>query len=119
MKLQIISKHETLSEAVEAAKLDFSYNPQVAKDSIRNSERASSQGWKSGEAFVTNDGVYYVHHCDIKVLNKFEPFHSCLTSDQFRVAVIGESEIEISDLVRIPKSKEGRKMIAKAGFIVA
>ena len=117
--LQIISKHESLSEAVSASGMDLSYNPDEAQRSIKATQSASSHGWKSGEAYVTDKGVFYVFNCDIKVLNKFEPFHSMMTSDPFRVVTFADNEITIHENLLLPKTNEGRKAIAKGGITVA
>ena len=117
--LQIISKHESLERAVAASGMDLSYNPAEAQRSIKATQSASSYGWKSGEAYVTDKGVFYVFNCDIKVLNKFEPFHSMMTRDPFRVVTFTDSTIEIHENLLLPKTNEGRKAIAKGGIIVA
>lgn len=115
-QIEIISRHATLGEAVEASGMDLSYNPQVARSSIKDIE-CGFRGAKGGEAFVTLDGVYYVLQCDIRILNKFEPFHSMMTSDPFSPVVITDTHIIIGKPT-MPKTSEMRKAIAVAGITV-
>lgn len=112
--IQITSTHATLSEAVEASGMDLSYNPQSAAQSIRDTERGRD-GWKSGKAYVTPEGVFYVYHCDINILHKFEPFHSMITSDPFKVVEITSGAIYITDT---KFSRTQRPAIRKAGLTV-
>jgi len=115
--IKILSRHATLSEAVKASGIDLSYNPQAAQDKIRQTERAHRDGYKSGEAFVTDDGVYYVYQADIKLLNRFEPFGSCLDDSNFaKVSIIGD-EIIFSKRV-FPKASWMRKQLAQLGIMV-
>lgn len=114
--IQIKSRHATLTEAVNAAGIDLSYNPQAAAAKIKDLERGF-RGAKAGEAFVTPEGVYYILNCDIRLLNKFEPFSAVMDDCPFRVCVLQENNIHISDAT-ISKTPELRKVIAKSGALV-
>ena len=101
--LKIRSVHNTLSEAVEASGIDLSYNESEARRTIRTTERNSSK------AFVMENGdIYYLFHCDIKLLNKFEPFVSSITNSPFQVATIKDDEIMITHQ-NWPKTSKVRK----------
>lgn len=100
--LKITAKFNTLSEAVGSSKIDLSYNKPLALANIAATDRNVEQ------AFITEDGsVWYIFKCDIRVLNKFEPFHSCLDNSPFRVAFIVGSTLSIFDTL-VPKTPAGR-----------
>jgi len=104
----IISHHQSLASAVAAANPDFSYNPQAAQQKIRDIDQNCTR------AIVVEGGdIYFVFSCDIQVLNKFEPFHSCMDSDPFKVAFINGNILSISKPM-VPKNKEGRNWFKKA-----
>lgn len=122
--LKIKSTHSTLSEAVRAANIDLSYNKLDALNRIKaidcptpRHQREGSKGTQ--KAFVVEGGeVLYIYKCDILVLNKFEPFTSCLHNDNFHLVNIGENEIVISDIT-FDKNPVTRRIIALQNLIVA
>ena len=87
---KIVSIHNTLAEAVEAAGIDLSYNPGRAKRNIKTTDQNVSK------AFVMEDGtVQYIYQCDIQVLNTFSPFHSILSNSPFQLVRVLEDNMEI------------------------
>lgn len=122
--LKIKSTHSTLSEAVRAANIDLSYNKLDALNRIKAIDcpapRHQLEGSKGTQkAFVVEGGeVFYIYKCDILVLNKFEPFTSCLHNGNFHVVNIGENEIVISDIT-FEKNPVTRRIIALQNLIVA
>tara|TARA_R110002153_G_C12944412_1_gene457754 strand:- start:127 stop:501 length:375 start_codon:yes stop_codon:yes gene_type:complete len=96
---KILSRHTYLAEAVEAANIDLSYNEATARRDIRQTSKRVS------EAFVLEINgvakVAYVYQCDIKLLNIFEPFMSCLSSSDFGIATLstdGDSIVVTEDV---------------------
>ena len=114
---KILSRHTKLSEAVAASGMDLSYNEPLALRDLAYADKKDN----ITAAYVTEqDGKKNVHYeltCDIKLLNKYEPFHSCLHDSPFSRVEITDSEINISEpmLSRSPKS---RAMIASIGWTV-
>ena len=102
---KIVSIHNTLAEAVEAAGIDLSYNPGLAKRDIGTTDQNVSK------AYVMEDGtVQYIFNCDIKLLNKFTPFHSSLSSSPFQLVTIKEDNMEIMvSHQNWPKCRETRQ----------
>jgi len=118
--IQIISRHASLGEAVAASGMDLSYNEAEAKRTIANTERGHRMfgtDCKSGEAFVTSDGVYFLYRADIRLLNKFEPFSACLDNSNFAEVTITDTEIRFSKRI-LPKTPAMRKLIAQSLMIV-
>jgi len=106
--IEIISRHATLGEAVKASGMDLSYNEREAWKKIEHSEKNGA-----GEAFVTSEGVFYKYECDISLLNKFEPFFSCISNSPFHAVFIWETSIQISTFA-YPKCKSTRIWAKKA-----
>jgi hypothetical protein len=97
--IKIASHHQSLAAAVEAANIDLSYNPELAKRDIRDTDLNCHR------AFVTEDGeVYYVYSADIELLNKYTPFVSVLCDSPFQVAFVVGDTLAISETF-IPKSQ--------------
>lgn len=118
-QINIASTHATVAEAVAAAKLDLSYNEQVAQAKIRDLDKGF-RGCKAVEAFVTDKGeVLFVFKCDILILQKFEPFHSTMDDSAFRIAVVSKdkSRIVLAE-GKLSRSKEQRAAIGKMGCTV-
>lgn len=109
--LNIISHHQSLASAVAAVNPDFSYNPEAAKSKIRDIDRNCTRA-----VVVEGGDIYFVFSCDIEVLNKFEPFVSCLSDGEMSVAFITENILSISPPM-VPKTKEGRNWFKKANKI--
>ena len=102
---KIVSIHNTLAEAVEAAGIDLSYNPGLAKRDIKITDQNVSK------AFVMEDGtVQYIFNCDIKLLNEFTPFHSSMSNSPFQLVTVLEDSMEIKiSHQNWPKCKETRQ----------
>jgi len=97
--IKIASHHQSLAAAVKAANIDLSYNPELAKRDIRDTDLNCRR------AFVTEDGeVYYVYSADIELLNKYTPFVSVLCDSPFQVAFVVGDTLAISETF-IPKSQ--------------
>lgn len=106
--IKIASHHHSLASAVEAAKPDLSYNEPEARRRVRDIDL------NCRKAIVTEDGdIYYIHSCDIEVLNKFEPFVSCLDNCPFRLAFIVGDLLSIGE-PSVPKTKKGRDFLRLA-----
>ena len=116
VKPQDLVEFKTLDEAVNAASLDRSYNPSIAKRTIKES---STEG---GRYFVDYDAgeVFYTFQSDdIRLLNKLSLFHSCLSSEGFRQVDIpeptptGEGPIRIHILGTLhPNNPQTRRWLA-------
>jgi hypothetical protein len=100
--MRIISRHATLSEAVTASGMDLSYNPEEAQKYITRLEKSGA-----GEAFVTEEGVFFNYECDISLLNKFSPFIHCISNSPFHAVFIWENTIQISTFA-YPKTRTTR-----------
>ena len=119
MELKIKSVHFTLAAAVEAAKLDLSYNPAAAAQSIKDSDSGfNGRCHGTTKAFVTEDNeVWHVFRTGdgINFLHKFEPFISVLSNAGLRPAYFQEKDgamkVSIMD-VTIPNNKKGRSAFA-------
>jgi hypothetical protein len=114
---KILSRHAKLSEAVSAANIDLSYNEPLALRYLAYADKK----YNITAAYVTEcDGQTSVHYeltCDIKLLNKYTPFHSCIHDSPFSRVEITDSEITISEPM-LPRSPKARAMIAQIGWIV-
>lgn len=112
---------EAVQYAVEQQLLDISYNPKVAFQSAKDSD--SGYGGRdpgTGAAYLTDDGILFTYHCSDGVicLNRYTPFWGALTDSPFVPVMIDEHKITFIDGC-IPKTKEGRRLIAKAGLVVS
>jgi hypothetical protein len=113
--IKIASRHETLAAAVAAAKIDLSYNEELALRDIRNHDKSG----RLSDITLGEDGkVYYVYNCDVKLLHKYEPFHSCLDDSPFHLTFIHEGTIEIWDHLPVGRDGKTRATLAKGGCIV-
>lgn len=109
--VNILSRHAKLSDAVRAAKIDLSYNEPLALADLARTDRDS----KHGEAFVVEDSkgaveVLYVFNCDIGILHRYSPFHSCLDDTPFGFAVDQGDKIEFLPRA-LKKTKQNREFI--------
>ena len=112
--IKIISRHQNLLEAVKAAGIDLSYNEPLAHRDIKQLQR------EIGEAFVVEGVNYknqperqvlYTFKCDLLLLNKFEPFHSCLDDSDFTLCYIqDDSFVPMSG--KFAKNNQNRKALA-------
>jgi hypothetical protein len=111
--INIISRHNTLAEAVAAANIDLSYNEQAAKQSIKNSDTGFNRDRGVTDAFVCEDGkVRYVYQTDIALLHEFTPFVSCLHDGAFQFWGFIQSTMELLQFAGcVPKNGTERKKI--------
>jgi hypothetical protein len=117
--IEILSAHDTLKEAVEAASLDLSSPaPPWAHISARKSMARIDQDIE--RAFVCGDGtIRYIFKCDITLLNKFEPFFSIVSNSPFQLVTLKEDDMEIMiSHQNWPKCKATRKYAAKLNLIL-
>ena len=107
--IKIAKQFTSLKEAVLASDISLEYNEGLALQDIQRTE----QDEEFGVAYLTEDGeVYYTYHCDIRLLNKYEPFHGCIHNGDFSFVRITGDLIEWVYGVTAPKTRAGRKMIA-------
>lgn len=113
----IVSRHAKLSEAVAAAGIDLSYNEPLARSDLARDDRDAA----IKQALVLEVGgeksVWFEYHCDIKLLNRYEPFFKCLHDRLFRPVHIAEQTVNVGEPC-IRRGRESRKQIAKYGFTV-
>jgi hypothetical protein len=129
--LQILSKHSSLTEAVLASGIDLSYNEPLALRDLADSDKGFRNAKPVTEAYVValdrapqsydtvRDGkvieVYYRFDCDLKLLNKYTPFHGCLHDGSFYPVSISEKDITIHTNMEM-SSRIDRKLLAKFGY---
>ena len=114
---KILSRHSKLSEAVAAANIDLSYNEPLA---LRDLAHADKNRHITAAYVTEQNGSKSVHYeltCDIKLLNRYTPFHSCLDNSPFCKVEITDSEINISEPM-LNRSPKARAMIASIGWTV-
>ncbi len=134
--LRILSKHASLTAAVEAAKIDLSYNEPLARRDLRSFDKAGHGMKPVTEAYVVELDtppqsystlnpetgkvveVWYRLDCDIKLLNKYSPFHHCLHDGPFYQVVIEETEIRVITEHPLRNGSDARKSISEIGLIV-
>jgi hypothetical protein len=120
--LPIVSRHNSLFSAVMASGLDLSYNEQAALESIARLDRGSRHAKPVTEAFVVKNGdateVWYKYECDIKLVNKFEPFFGALHNGPFYPCLVVDTTIEIMVSRPMSSCPENRKAFAKHGLQV-
>lgn len=120
--LTIVSRHDKLSDAVNAAGIDLSYNESLARADLARDDRdrfyvasfvvrtedGETEVWSVG---VANDGL--------RLLNKYTPFHSTMCSRPFSVVSINveESRIEITKPI-MHRSNQARATLAKLDLTV-
>ena len=107
LEIKIQSRHKTLTEAVELAKIDLSYNPRLAKDDLKMTDR------NVREAFVCEDGkVRFIYSGDIDVLNEYSPFVGCIHDGPFRLVWLNPDSFQFTD-IWVKKTSKVRKMVAE------
>lgn len=119
-KIQVLSRHKTVMSAVMAAGLDLSYNLQEAMRKIQSLDQGDMRG-KVIEAYVVKGEkgpeVMYLFKCDIKLLNKFDPFMSVLHDGAFFPVTFGmECEITVHTNLGLPR--DCRDTIARCDMTV-
>jgi hypothetical protein len=129
--LQILSKHSSLTAAVLASGIDLSYNEPLALQDLAQSDRGFRNAKPVTEAYVVavdrapasydtiRDGrvveVWYRLDCDLKLLNKYTPFHSCLHDGPFYPVNVFENSIVIATNLPI-SSRIDRRTLASVGL---
>jgi hypothetical protein len=122
--IKIISRHETLADAVKESGMDLSYNPAEARRKINDIDNRSPDT-KVEEAFVTSEGkVLYIFKCDIRLLNEFDPFMGVLHDGPFYPVAITSSEpngvlmLHIDRNLPLSRDKFSRRKIGRGGLLV-
>jgi hypothetical protein len=115
---KILSRHSKLSEAVAASGMDLSYNEPLALRDLAYADKKYNITAAYVTEFNGQTSVYYELTCDIKLLNKYEPFHSCLHNSPFSRVEITDTEIMISKPM-LSRSPKARAMIGQIGWTVA
>ena len=118
-RIKIISRHKTLTEAVEVSKMNLSYNEPLARRRIKELEKPHCMG-SLEEAFVTEDGIYWIFKTSdegLRLLHEFLPFMSCMTGNPFQ-----RVEIEDNAFVWKPetfgRNSRDRRMLGREGILV-
>ena len=117
--IKITARFATVLEALEASKIDISYNPASARQSAKDLERDNRFFNAPKEALLCEDGaIRFVIECadGLKVLNTFDPFISVMSDAPFTLAVVTETEIQVHTTLTFPKS--ARKALAKLEGVV-
>lgn len=109
--VKILSRHNTLAEAVEAAKPDLSYNEREARQSINLTDRGYNRDRGTIAAFVCEDGkIRFVYQADIALLHEFSPFSSCLSDSPFELVFDQVDYLEFTGL-KMTKNSKSRQTI--------
>jgi hypothetical protein len=109
--IKILSRHNTLAEAVEAAKPDLSYNEREARQSINLTDRGYNRDRGTIAAFVCEDGkIRFVYQADIALLHEFSPFSSCLSDSPFELVFDQVDYLDFTGL-RMTKNAKSRQTI--------
>lgn len=132
--LKILSRHTSVAAAVEAAKIDLSFNEELAKRDLKDFERGNREVAPVREAYVVElEGVpqsydtinpetgkavevWYRYEADIRLLNKYSAFHHMMHDGHFYPVTVKETEITIND--QCPMRRNARKEIGKLGVTV-
>lgn len=133
MNIKILSRHNSLSEAVRAAGIDLSYNEASALRDIAELDRGFRTLRPVREAYVVEkigtpqsydtirDGkaieVLYRVDCDLRLLNRYTPFSACLHDGPWTPCLVNETEIAFAEY-RI-SGKTDRKTLAEFGLVLA
>lgn len=111
---KIIARFATVLEALEASKIDIEYNPAAARAKATDAARPNRHYALTGPVMLCEDGeIYFTVTCfdGLVVLNKFDPFISCLDNSAFVLCTITEDAIQTHETLTFPKS--ARKALAK------
>lgn len=121
--INIARRFESVTAAVAEAKLDLSYNERAAQQSITDLDRGY-RGGRAVSAFLTPEGdVYYVYAAEgIRLVHRFEPFHSSLVDGPLRIGRIeGDRVVDLK--VTVPNTPAVRRELAtvfshEAGLVI-
>ena len=109
--IKILSRHNTLAEAVQAAKPDLSYNEREANQSITLTDRGYNRDRGTIAAFVCEDGkIRFVYQADIALLHEFSPFSSCLSDSPFELVFDEIDYLNFTGL-KMAKNSKSRQTI--------
>jgi hypothetical protein len=112
MKTKSVTAFKSVSDAVSHARIDLSYNKGLALRDLHELDQEVEV------AYATEDGeVFYEYQCDIKLLNKYEPFSGCISNHGFELVYVKDDVIHFTDNY-LPKTDESRLAIRKAGVMV-
>ena len=112
--IKILSRHNSLAEAVEVAQPDLSYNEREARESIKLTDCGYNRDRGVTAAYVCDDGkIRYVYQADIALLHEFSPFSACLHDGPFQLAFIHEAQNNILFSGSWPKNAQSRELIRK------
>lgn len=118
--IKVKSVHQNLYDAVCSSGMDLSYNLEAVASKIKSIMTPSRDGWKSGEAYVMEDNsVCFWYQCDILLINKFDPFCSCMDDSHFHPVERTEDGFKVHDEIRLQSSSRGlmREMSVLEGMI--
>ena len=109
--MKIIFTHNTLETAIEAAGgLNREYNPAEFDKEVELTKKSTT----GSEFYVVEKynqlEVLYLHQCDIKILNRFQPYGGAVTNSTTVGAII---DGEITEMFTAVSSMSLRSKIAK------
>jgi hypothetical protein len=125
--IKITARYSNLTEAVAATGMDLSYNERDARQTIRYME--TDRSLKLVSIFSDDmKQIWYVINSlreDLNLLQKFEPFFSCIHNGPFNVMMpmkgCEASDIENAEffrqLVTLSKNETNRQLIADCKLI--
>lgn len=125
--IKIAARYSNLADAVEATKMDLSYNERDARQTIKR--MTNDKQLKVVQVFSDDcNNVWYIINVvaeNLNIVHRFEPFFSCLSDSPFKVFVPtknGEA-VDFSDADSLKqiglakKETKSRRVIANAGMI--
>ena len=128
MNIAIISSHKSVTEAVAASGIDFSYNLEAAASEAKDLDRGYRGAGRNvlrpvTEAYVVRSldtgkvSIRYVLECEekggfIRFFNTFSPFCACLSADPF--TVLERRGYEFVTVTSLPKNDATRRFLAFA-----
>ena len=109
--MKIISTHNTLEKAIEAAGgLNREYNPTEFDKELERTKKTAIDGAFYVVKIYNCLEVLYLHQCDIKLLNRFEPYDGAITSSTTVGSII---DGEIVEMFTATSTRALRGKIAK------
>lgn len=99
-KLHIISKYDSFFEAFNAANVNISYNPVIAREAALSID-LPNRLYEFKTAFIIESSdvdrneLWYIIECydGLRILNKFNPFFSVLDNYHMIQAIVFEKDI--------------------------
>lgn len=117
--IKIQAQFPTVLDALNASGIDISYNPGAAKSKAADISRPNRHFKQIGNAMLAETGdIYFTVKCfdGLVIVNKFDPFISCLDDSDFTLANVTDTEITIYPKLQFPKKQ--RAALAKIGAVV-